>query len=127
MRTPTLAVTTLLLLTASGAYAQQVSYYSYGVADDNNAYAWAVIDDGGMYGEIHTPGQSASLRIPPAELPASSPHSHSASIYLCHWRRRAAISQSPLTTRCTARTSGGSSTRYRAPTPSTCRRFFMSR
>jgi hypothetical protein len=64
MRTPTLAVTTLFLLAASSAYAQQVSYYSYGVADDNNAYAWAVIDDGGMYGEIHAPGQSASLRSP---------------------------------------------------------------
>jgi hypothetical protein len=64
MRTPALVVATLFLLTGSGAYAQQVSYYSYGVADDNNAYAWAVIDDGGMYGEIHTPGQSVSLRSP---------------------------------------------------------------
>ena len=64
MRNPALAVATLFLLTGSGAYAQQVSYYSYGVADDNNAYAWAVVDDGGMYGEIHTPGQSASLRSP---------------------------------------------------------------
>ena len=64
MRNPALAVATLFLLTGSGAYAQQVSYYSYGVADDNNAYAWAVIDDGGMYGEIHQPGQSASLRSP---------------------------------------------------------------
>jgi hypothetical protein len=64
MRTPASAVAALFLLTGSGAYAQQVSYYSYGVADDNNAYAWAVIDDGGMYGEIHTPGQSVSLRSP---------------------------------------------------------------
>ena len=83
MRNPALAVATLFLLTGSGAYAQQVSYYSYGVADDNNAYAWAVIDDGGMYGEIHSLAKARPCAVPPGELPAFT-HSHTGSIYPCH-------------------------------------------
>jgi hypothetical protein len=72
MKTSALTLTTLFLLTGSPAYAQQISYYSYGVAGDYDAFAWSVIDDGGMYGEIHTPTQSATLRSPSGRSAATS-------------------------------------------------------